>query len=301
MIEQIRIGASLYLKNLNNITEEMQIEILKRDKLDYVFQSLSFIAIAPILFIQPLKNWSISNFDFTRSFYEGKVGLIVQMLIIVLTFACYLLIRKVKDTTSKTNTKNTQNPWQEKLYRIDSIKRIINAFIPKKGTKQYKKLTKTMKEAASKDKIEWIYINRIFLAILIFFLSIFFLDRFHKTSIDYIYTTPTTSYNLISMSDKQEKAAMEVTRIDNIFLDMFKGKPKVTEAQIESKVRNSKYFVDSDEEEITEAVSRIYSKLQTINSEYIRWFEVLLALVFATARIYDTNMDAVFPKDIKTT
>src|SRR5699024_7063147 len=29
-------GASLYLKNLNNITQEMQIEILKRDKLDYV-------------------------------------------------------------------------------------------------------------------------------------------------------------------------------------------------------------------------------------------------------------------------
>ena len=40
-------GASLYLKNLNNITQEMQLEILKRDKLDYVFQSLSVISIVP--------------------------------------------------------------------------------------------------------------------------------------------------------------------------------------------------------------------------------------------------------------
>ena len=47
-------GASLYLKNLNNITQEMQIEILKRDKLDYVFQSLSLIAALPILFIEPI-------------------------------------------------------------------------------------------------------------------------------------------------------------------------------------------------------------------------------------------------------
>ena len=31
-------GASLYLKNVNNITQEMQLEILKRDKLNYVFQ-----------------------------------------------------------------------------------------------------------------------------------------------------------------------------------------------------------------------------------------------------------------------
>ena len=110
-------GASLYLKNLNNITQEMQIEILKRDKLDYVFQSLSVIAIVPILFIEALKNWAISNFSFTSSFYEGKVGLIIQMLIIVLTFACFLLIRKVKDTTSDTNAKNTQNPWQSRYIK----------------------------------------------------------------------------------------------------------------------------------------------------------------------------------------
>ena len=45
-------GASLYLKNLNNITQEMQLEILKRDKLDYVFQSLSVISIVPMLFLK---------------------------------------------------------------------------------------------------------------------------------------------------------------------------------------------------------------------------------------------------------
>ena len=131
-------GASLYLKNLNNITQEMQIEILKRDKLDYVFQSLSIIAIAPILFIEVLKNWAISNFGFTTEFYNGKLGLIMQIAIIVLTFLCFILIRKVKDTTTKDNTKNTENPWQEKLYKKPLIKNIVDMFIPKKGTKQYK-------------------------------------------------------------------------------------------------------------------------------------------------------------------
>ena len=49
-------GASLYLKNVNNITQEMQLEILKRDKLNYVFQSLSVISIAPVLLLEPLKS-----------------------------------------------------------------------------------------------------------------------------------------------------------------------------------------------------------------------------------------------------
>ena len=55
-------GASLYLKNVDNITQEMQIEILKRDKLNYVFRSLSFISIVPVLLLEPLKSWAVSNF-----------------------------------------------------------------------------------------------------------------------------------------------------------------------------------------------------------------------------------------------
>lgn len=33
----------------------MQLEILKRDKLDYTFQSLAVISIVPMLFIEPIK------------------------------------------------------------------------------------------------------------------------------------------------------------------------------------------------------------------------------------------------------
>ena len=294
-------GASLYLKNLNNITQEMQIEILKRDKLDYVFQSLAVISVVPILFIEALKNWAISNFSFTSSFYNGKLGLIMQVIIVALTFICYLLVRKVKDTTSNNNIKDSQNPWQAKLYKHKPIKLIVNMFIPKKGTKQYKNLTKLLKDAASKDKIEWIYVTKLSLVILIFFISIILMGQIHKVAINYIYTAPTTSYNLISMTSKQEVQAMETTELDNIFLDMFKGKTNVKKEEIKLKVRYSEYFKDATDVEIDQAVDRIYTKLQTINSEYIKWFEVLIAMVFAVIRLYGTYLDAIFPKNIEAT
>ncbi len=274
-------GASLYLKNLNNITQEMQIEILKRDKLDYVFQSLSVISIVPILFIDLLKSWAVSNFSFTSSFYNGKLGLIIQLLIIILTFVCYVLIRKVKDTTSDTSMKNTQNPWQAKVYKIPIFKWFIDLFIPRRGTKSYKNLTKLLKDAASKDKMEWIYVNKICLTILVFCVSMFLMNKIHKTAIDYIYTSPTSDYDLISMSASQEKEAMDQTQIDNTFLDMFRGKPNTTVEDIEKAVKYSEYYEDAEEEEITETAKRIYTKLQTINSEYINWFNILLALTFS--------------------
>ena len=130
-------GASLYLKNVNNITQEMQLEILKRDKLNYVFQSLSIISIAPVLLLEPLKNWAITNFTFTASWYQGKAGLIVQILILIITFASYILVRRLKDNGSTgINTKNTENPWQQRLYKKKPIKKVVDLFIPKIGSKE---------------------------------------------------------------------------------------------------------------------------------------------------------------------
>ncbi len=275
-------GASLYLKNVDNITQELQLEILKRDKLNYVFQSLSFISIAPVVLLEPLKNWAISNFSFVKSWYLGKSGMIVQILILILTVISYVLVRKLKDNGSiNMKTKNTENPWQQKLYKNPIIKKIVDLFIPKDGTKERRKLKELMKKAASPLKIEWLYVNRLTYTIIVFIASIFIFTQLHNIAIDYIYTEPTTDYNLISLSDKEEQEAMEVTEQDNTFLDRFKGNMNVTKEQLQTAVERSDFYEGAAEEEITTAVDRIYEKLQVVNSEYLKWFEILLAFVFA--------------------
>jgi hypothetical protein len=276
-------GASLYLKNLNNITQEMQIEILKRDKLDYVFQSLSVIAAIPMLFIEPVKNWAVSQFSFTTQFYNGKGGLIVQTLLLIVTFVCYLLIRKVKDNSStNANMKNTENPWQAKLYKNKFFKKIIDLFMPKQGTKDHIKITRLLKDAASKTKIEWLYVNRIVIAVATCFVSIFMFYQLHRISIQYIYEEPTSDYNILGqMSESDEKKAMKTTEKHNYFLNMFKGKTDTTKEQIKVAMRYSKYYADATDDEIETDAATIYTKLQTVNGEYFQWFEMLLSLVFA--------------------
>ena len=275
-------GASLYLKNVDNITQEMQIEILKRDKLSYVFRSLSFISIAPVLLLEPLKSWAVSNFSFVKNWYYGKSGMIVQILILIITFISYILVRKLKDNGSvNMDTRNTENPWQAKLYKNKFAKKIIDLFLPKDGTKEYKKVKQLLTDAASPLKMEWVYINRIALSIVTFVVSIFVFMYLHQIAIDYEYTQPTTDYNLISMSTKDEAKAMELTKQDNVFLDMFRGKLDTTQQDIERALSKSKYYQDSTDEEIETAAKRILGKLQVVNSESFQWFELLLACVFA--------------------
>ncbi|MCI9063878.1 MAG: hypothetical protein HFJ17_04680 [Clostridia bacterium] len=273
--------SSLYLKNVNNITEEMQIEILKRDKIDYVFQSLSIISIAPVLLLEPLKNWCVGNFGFTQSFYNGKAGMLVQVLVIFLTIVCYLLLRKIKNNGSTDRqATNQENPWQAKVYKNPIGKMVTNWFLPKKSTKEYKKTQKLLKDSASKMKMEWLYVNKIVLAVLGFVISLALMIALHIVSIQWVYSEPTTDYDIIgSLSEKEEKSAMEVTESDNKFLEMFKGKPNVKKEEIQKAVEKSDDYLGESEEEITKAVDRIYEKLQKVSKEILQWYEVLIAAV----------------------
>ena len=273
---------SLYLKNVSNITEEMQIEILKRDKIDYVFQSLSIISIVPVLALEPLKNWAIGNFSFTQNFYCGKSGMVVQILIILLTVICYLLLRKIKNNGSTDKTaQNTQNPWQEKVYKNPIGKKIVNFFVPKKGTKDYIKVQKLLKDSASKLKMEWLYVNRITIAAVTLLISLFLFVQLHKIAVDWIYTEPTTEYNIMTgLTGNELVQAQKLTESDNKFLDMFKGNSQTKVQDIYKAMERSDDYKESKEEEIQKAAERVYDKLQKINKEVLGWFEVLLAVIF---------------------
>lgn len=272
-------GASLYLKNLNNITQEMQIEILKRDKLDYVFQSLSMIAAVPILFIEAIKGWSISQFSFTRQFYNGTGGFYVQVFLILITFMCYILVRKLKDNGSVNTAKNMENPWQAKLYKKKIFKRFIDLFIPKKGTKDYRKVVQLLKDAASNLKMEWLYINRLAIAAVGFVISILVFFGAHQMAINYQFTEPTADYNLLgNMSESQERKAMETTEKDNVFLKKYQYKD-VTKDELREDISKSDEYGESTEQELEDITERIWEKLQIVKSEYIKWLEVLSACI----------------------
>lgn len=290
-------GASLYLKNLNNITEEMQLEILKREKLDYVFQSLSLISILPILCIEPVKKWSISNFSFTSSFYNGKLGFVIQLLLVLVTFVCYILTRKLKDNGGiRAEYQDPNSTWQVKLYNKPIIKKIVNLFLPKEGTKQYNLDTNLLKDAASKQKMETFYVNRLVLFVIVFIASLFLFTQIHNVAVGYIYENAGSEYDLLgSMSKKEEEVAMSRLEADNYFLNKLKGK-KLTLDQIKSEIKFSEYYKGATDKEIDEGASRLEGKLKVVNKEYLQWFEWLLAFVFSFARIFCTKMDVNIPK-----
>ena len=277
-------GASLYLKNLNNITQEMQLEILKRDKLDYKFKSLSFIAIVPVLFLTPLRNWAVNSFSFTSQFYDGKGGLIVEVLLLILTFISYVLVRKVKDTGSiKDEYKDQNRVWQMRLYRNPIAKKIIDLFIPSNKSREYRKNVKLMKDAAAKQKMETLYVNRLCLCIIVFIVSLIFFGFVHKVALNYIYTQPVADYDLMGggLSDYDMQIGMEKREIYNDIIDKLKVRDKVTQDDVRQLVVKNDYFKEATDTEIDDAAEQIFKELKIVKRERFRPYELLVAMVFA--------------------
>ena len=293
-------GASLYLKNLNNITQEMQIEILKRDKLDYVFQSLSIIAAIPILFLEVVKDWAMGQFAFTSQFYNGTLGFLTQVGLIILTFVCYILTRKLKDNGSVNQAKNMEHPWQEKVYESKIGKKIVDAFLPKDGSKEHRKVVRLLKDSASPLKIEWLYVNRLLIAIAGFIVTLIVVIIAHNFTIQYQYTEPTSDYNLLGqMSESQEAKAMQTTENDNVILDACKNHLDITMDELKLVIINSEPYAGISDDELDSVAERIWEKLKIVQSAYLKWFEVLLSVAIGVLAYYSPIWLLIFQKKMR--
>ena len=213
-------GISLYLKNMNNITQELQLEILKRDKLDYLFKSLTYISLAPILFILPLKNWAMNSFESTRDFYEGPGGFLAQLGLLVLIFLSYSLLKRVKDNSDRTRAEDDkETPWQERVYRLPIIEQFIDQLMPKSTQKEYVKMRNLLKETNSHMKMEWLYVNRVVWCVVGFFISIFVISQAHAITINNIlYSTTSESAVFGQMSDSDKNAGDALSAFDRFFI-----------------------------------------------------------------------------------
>ena len=83
------------------------------------------------------------------------------------------------------------------------------------------------------------------------------------------------------MTEAETEDAMELTRQDNAIIDQFRGNLDTTVEQVRIVVARTDYFEEGTDIEITEDAERIFDKIQVVNSEYLKWFEVLLSFVFA--------------------
>ncbi|MEG0872487.1 MAG: hypothetical protein RSE00_00940 [Clostridia bacterium] len=288
-------GASVYLRNLNNILSEIYLEILKRDKINYMFRSLNIIAVVPLVAIKPLQSWAESSFPALSNFYASGIGFLIQSIIIVSIFISYLMLRIIKEDVEEIKFDRVSNAkWQDKLYRVTIVKMLVDAFKPREHTRKYKKEEALIKNTNSYLTIEWLYVNKLTSAVVAFLLSFILILNMQYIDLSGVYTQVSQEFlSFGKLSEEQEEASRAIRESDKSYIESHKNS-NVTKEQLQTD------FVDPDTGEVDKtAVDRVYGKINTVKNSYVKFWQVLSAFLIGIIAYYCPSILLIIKNKIR--
>ncbi|WP_127536712.1 hypothetical protein [Paenibacillus illinoisensis] len=282
-----RAQGSIYLKGLGNLTQEIHLEILRRDKLDYLLKGLNMIALAPVLFTAPIERWARGSFPTMDEFYRSKLGFITKISIYIIIILAYLLLQRLQHY-DETRFRSGHKPsiMDRFLYNQKFIRKLAMLFAAKPGSTNYTQTVRLMRESSAELKYEWLAIRRLMLFVCSLALAIGCILLLHQIERNHVLYDPVRDDRMFgAMAEAELKQAAEKTALDREVMGRLGMKRGTSYDDVFNMLQQvSPIPLDSDTQ--TETSLRIIQKLEIYNKQYLHWWELLIAIFIGAAGYY---------------
>ncbi|GIP19921.1 hypothetical protein [Paenibacillus sp. J22TS3] len=280
--DRVKKEGSIYLKAISSLSQEIHLDMLRRTKLDYLLRGLHVIALVPVFFTKPIEVWARSSFPLMEDYYLGKYGLMTKLAIYVLIIVSYVFLQKLSSLDEKSNrSEGTRTGWEQRIYEMRGINGLWKALIPGRRSSGYERVKRLIADTGHRLTPEWFYVRRV----LLFaggFLAAFLLSMFlHSTEKHRILSEPPKS-SVVFGAISQEEALnnSRITEQDRVWIEHFGNMNDRNERyqMISRMVASSESAKALTKDEITATVNRLMDKMERLRDEYLKWWELLLAL-----------------------
>jgi hypothetical protein len=273
---------SSFLRGLTNITQELNDEYLFRTKLRYKMRGLTVVALIPVFFALPIKNWAMNYFPTLMLFYDSWIGLFSQLLVYVVAFISFYFIRKMKEINEANyNAVVKKKLWEDKILKFKYVKRFIHLIVPSYYQRKHYQLTKLIKEANSHLILEAIYLRRVLLAGITFLVLVTTSIIFHvNEKHNVLYESAPSIFYVGEQTEEDVKANEALTEFDREVILKIIDWAKVEPSEVNSLVAKE-MKLDEDDSKVESTTERILGKFATVQNSFTKWWEVLIAITFA--------------------
>lgn len=277
-------NGSSFVKGLTAINKELNDEILYRSKLSYALRSISTLALIPIFLALPTKNWSISHFPTTESFYSSRIGFLSEIAVYAISVVCYLIVRKMKEINDNaTEFKPTRIKWEAWLFKkVTLLEKLCEALSPQRFTKKYHERQQLIKDANENLEVKELALQQILscLAVFIILVTSFTFAHYRETNSvlnqvasQSLFTSQLTEKELMAEIDKNEFDKSVIQDLENM-----------TILPSEEKLREmiaDQLNLEVNDIEVSNTYNRITGKWDIVSNSFLQWWEVLIAIVIA--------------------
>lgn len=298
-----RAQGSLYLRGISSLTGEIQLELIRKNKLDYFLKGLHLIALTPVFFTKPIELWARNNFPLMDQFYLSKAGMVIKISIFFIILIAYLLLQKLR-SEEETMYRAGKNrlPWEAYVYDLKFAGAVCQWFVPAPSSEEHYRISRLLRETNHSLRLEWFQVRRIsvFLTCLIFTLGT--CVTMHYVSQQRILEEPPSqSIFFGKLPEDEAKAAREGAVSDAKVMRHFHLSSGVSYDDIAESLITvlSEGGKSPSSEEINMTAHRILDKLNRWNSEYLTWWEVLLALIIGAIGYYVPLWTLMFQRKMR--
>ncbi|WP_214625762.1 hypothetical protein [Paenibacillus agaridevorans] len=270
-------SGSIYLKGLEKLLGELNLELLRREKLSYLLQGLTVIALVPLLFTRPIEAWASHFFPSMDAFYAGALGWLAKLILLVVVWLSYVLLRALAELDGGARH-TSRNRWEKRVYGWPWVRWIVQRLGPAPDSREAERVTRLLKDTASPLWLEWFYVQRLaagalaFAAVLGLFVSMHAAER-HQLL--YAPVKPGMLFGQLSVED--EAKAQEAAALDRRILEQVK-EVRPRNERIIMNLLQQQVVGTEQEEQLRLTARRVMEKLKQLEQPWLLWWEVFLAL-----------------------
>lgn len=280
-------GVSLYIKNMNFIIEEIQLEILKTNQLAYWLKGLKIIVLFPLILPPLIEWWARASFPVVSEFYDSSLAFFIKCFIFFMVIVCYLLIDQIQKNEYKNKEyKQLDKTNMYKLSQTSPFKDILKVICPKENTDTHRRLLALLESAGSPLTVEIVYLKRFLYGLLAFVLLLTVFIKSHDINVQKIMSDSTygvSNKNFLLMMGKLDKdhidENIDINKTDEQVINMFrKFKNSMSSENLKNKIVEELNNRNHTYQDVNIAAERIFAKIEATSKEHFKIWEFLLVI-----------------------
>lgn len=280
--DQVLDGKLLFVKNLENLQREVDIEEEKLQRLNMEFMGVILCVVAPIFCINIVKQFAISLKENMANFYYGRQGFLLDLGLLVIILGIYVIMRK---SAEYTVFHQSNHKWLYAINRIGLIKTAMDNYCDKNASKQ-ERLQKELRNSGNNLRARYFTLRSFLIAVSIFILSVGITIYLHSHSRKQLLTVKTYEMELLSPTAKlnqYESMAGTIEEYTRKYIENPHLLPNTKEELTREFKRDGIYYNLS----ISNALANdVFQRVEKYQEEHISFPDLVLCLCISIISYY---------------
>lgn len=254
------------------IKNEVDDEVFKLLKQRTMFSMLEYLPLAPIMVIGPLQSFFIANIPGTSIVYNGMLGYISRILIVVGSLAAYYIITTIN--RGGTVRSNDRLEMIDDILHVKPIKHFVKQIMPKKARIKHA-ISMKLKNALSEKDIEYVYASKALCSLIAFVFTIIVLIITTVSAKQFVgENVKSLSFTGGTDLTPEEERNLQTFDYKILEMDFVPDENSLTE-QLKPVLPKATTF------DLLEQAERVKKKYNTYHSIHYRWWYILVAYAIA--------------------